>query len=143
MPTRRAEATWKGDLKSGQGWVKTETGALDGTFSAASRFEDGAGTNPDELLGAAHAGCFSMALSLMLGEEGHRPEAIDTTADVTIEAKGGGYAITGIALKTKADVPGISNDAFQAIANRAKEGCPVSQALKAVPVSLEAELVSS
>lgn len=143
MPTRRAEATWKGDLKSGHGWVRSETGTVEGTFSAASRFEDGRGTNPEELMGAAHAGCFSMAFSLMLSEAGYTAEAIDTSADVRIEQSGGGYAITQISLSTKADVPGIGDDEFHAIAEKAKEGCPVSQALKAVPITLTAELVSS
>jgi osmotically inducible protein OsmC len=143
MPTRRAEATWKGDLKSGQGWFKGETGAVEGTFTAGSRFENESGSNPEELLGAAHAGCFSQAFSLELTKAGFTPEAIDTTAHVTIEKQGDGFAITGISLTTKADVPGISNEQFQKIAEGAKTGCPVSQALKAVPISLEATLVSS
>lgn len=143
MPVRHAEATWKGDLKTGEGWFKSESGAVEGTFSAGSRFENAKGSNPDELLGAAHAGCFSMALSLALGEEGFTPKAIDTKAAVTIEKKGDGFAITGITLSTKADVPNIDEATFTKIANAAKEGCPVSQALKAVPIQLEAELVSS
>lgn len=143
MPTRRAEATWKGDLKGGEGWLKAETGAVEGTFSAASRFESGSGTNPEELLGAAHAGCFSMALSLMLGEEGYTPKGIDTKAAVTIEKEGDGFAITKIALETQADVPGIDDATFANITQKAKEGCPVSVALRAVPIELKAELVSS
>lgn len=142
MPVRSAEATWKGDLKSGHGWIKSETDALNGTYSAASRFEDGSGTNPEELIGAAHAGCYSMALSLLLSGEGHKPEAIDTRAEVTIEKQGDGYAITGIALSTKCDVPGITAEEFDKFANQAKEGCPVSKALS-VPISLTAELVSA
>lgn len=143
MPIRTAEATWKGDLATGKGWIKGETGAVEGTFSAGSRFEDGKGTNPEELLGAAHAGCFSMALSHELAEAGHTPNSVDTTAKVTIEKQGGGFAITGIVLVTKCDVPGIDSEKFHSIANGAKENCPVSQALRAVPISLEAELVSS
>ena len=143
MPIRRAEATWKGDLQSGHGWLKSETGAVEGTFSAASRFEDGKGTNPEELLGAAHAGCFSMALSHELAQAGHTPNAVDTTAKVTIEKQGDGFTITGIALSTKCDVPGIDSEKFHEIANAAKENCPVSRALQAVPISLEAELVGS
>jgi osmotically inducible protein OsmC len=142
MPVRSAEATWKGDFKSGQGWIKSETEALSGTFSAGSRFEDGSGTNPEELVGAALAGCYSMALSLELGGAGHKPEAIDTRAEVTIEKQGDGYAITGISLSTKCDVPGISADDFRKIANAVKEACPVSKALS-VPISLDAELVSA
>ena len=143
MPIRRAEATWKSDLAGAHGWIKTETGALEATYSAASRFEEGTGTNPEELLGAAHAGCFSMALSNELSEAGHKPNAVDTTAKVTIEKQGEGFAITSIALSTKCDVPGIDHETFHSIANGAKENCPVSKALSAVPISLEAELVSS
>jgi osmotically inducible protein OsmC len=141
MPLRHAEATWKGDLKSGQGWLKSETGSVEGTYSASSRFEDGKGTNPEELLGAAHAGCFSMALSLMLSEQGYKPEAVDTNAAVRLEKQDSGYAITAITLSTKCDVPGIDRETFLSIAEKAKSGCPVSRAL-AVPISLEAELVS-
>lgn len=143
MPVRRAEATWKGGLKDGHGWVKSATGSVEGTFSAGSRFEDAQGTNPEELLGAAHAGCFSMQLSALLEQEGHKPQAVDTRAQVTIEKQGEGFAITKIALNTKVDAPGIDEGSFQSIAEKAKETCPVSQALKAVPVTLEAELVSS
>lgn len=142
MPVRKAEAMWKGDLASGHGWVKSESGAVEGTYSAASRFESGSGTNPEELLGAAHAGCFSMALSHELAQAGHTPIAVDTTARVTIEKQAGGFAITAIALSTKCDVPGIDSETFQTLAHDAKENCPVSRALKAVPISLEADLVS-
>ena len=142
MPVRKAEATWKGDLKTGEGWVKSQTGSVSGTFSAPSRFEDGAGTNPEELIGAAHAGCFSMAFSAELSGEGFTPKAIDTKAAVTIEKQGDGYAITGIALSTKCDVPGIDEDTFQNVARRAKENCPVSKALSAVKIDLEAELIA-
>jgi lipoyl-dependent peroxiredoxin len=143
MPVRKAEATWKGDLKTGEGWVKSQTGSVTGKFSAASRFESGTGTNPEELIGAAHAGCFSMALSGELSGEGFKAEAIDTTASVTIEKQGDGYAITGIALSTKCDIPNIDEDTFQKIARRAKENCPVSKALSAVKIDLKAKLVSA
>jgi osmotically inducible protein OsmC len=113
MPTRRAEATWKGAFKGGQGWFKTETGVAEGTVTAGSRFESEKGSNPEELLGAAHASCFSMAFALELGSKGHPPKAIDTSAEVTIEKQGDGYAITGITLHTKADVPGVDDQTFQ------------------------------
>lgn len=142
MPVRSAEATWKGDFKSGQGWIKSETDALNGTYSAASRFEDGSGTNPEELIGAALTACYSMALSLSLSGEGHKPEAIDTRAEVTIEKQGDGYAITGISLSTKCDVPGIAAGEFEKIANQVKDECPVSKALS-VPISLSAELIAA
>jgi osmotically inducible protein OsmC len=141
MPVRHAEATWNGEFKTGSGWLKSETGAVSGTFSAGSRFEEDKGTNPEELIGAAHAGCFSMAFSLMLGEEGYTPKSIDTKAAVTIEKKGEGFAITSIALSTKCEIPEIDKATFEKIAEKAKGGCPVSQALQAVPITLEAELV--
>ena len=142
MPVRRAEATWKGDLKSGEGWVKSETNSVQGKYSAASRFEDGTGTNPEELIAAAHAGCYSMALSAELAGAGSTPTTIDTTAEVKIEKVGDGFAITGITLSTKGIVPGISKDDFLKIAEQAKTGCPVSKALASVPITLNAELVS-
>lgn len=141
MPIRSAEASWKGTSKNGQGWLRTETGALQGTYSFGSRFQSEKGTNPEELIAAAHAGCFSMALSLMLTEAGYEPEAIDTRAGVSIEPQDGGFAITRIVLTLKAKVPGIDEATFMSHANNAKEGCPVSQALKAVPVELNAQLV--
>src|SRR3954451_7276407 len=108
MPTRNASARWEGPFKSGGGTRKLGSGAYEGPYSAASRFEDGEGTNPEELIGAAHAGCFSMALSLALGNEGHEPEQIDTDAAVHIDpAEGGGFEITRIELSTRAKVPGI------------------------------------
>ncbi|TVQ28393.1 MAG: OsmC family peroxiredoxin [Spirochaetaceae bacterium] len=143
MPVRKAEATWKGDLKGGEGWLKSASGNVQGKYSAASRFEDGTGTNPEELIAAAHAGCYSMALSAELSGAGHVPTSVDTTAKVTIEKQGGGFAITGIALSTKAIVPGISPGDFKSIAEAAKTGCPVSKALASVPITLTAELVSA
>lgn len=142
MPTRHAQATWKSDLKSGSGWFNSETGSVGGTFSAGSRFEEADGTNPEELIGAAHAGCFSMALSLVLGGEGYVPEWIETSADVEIQRKGDGFAITGTTLRTQAKVPGVDEASFAALAQKAKDACPVGQALKAIPVRLTATLAS-
>lgn len=139
MPQRKADAVWKGDLKSGKGTMKFGSGAFEGSFSFASRFEEGTGTNPEELIGAAHAGCFSMAFSNELAKAGFTPESVETTANVTLDAGAG--AITKINLKTKASVPDIDNDKFQEIANGAKENCPVSKALGGVKISLDASLV--
>ncbi|MFP4431882.1 MAG: OsmC family protein [Spirochaetaceae bacterium] len=142
MPVRKGEASWKGSLNKGEGWIKTESGALEqAKYSFPSRFESGSGTNPEELIAAAHAGCFSMALALMLSEAGHEPEAIDTVAGVTIEKQGGGFAITGIHLKTQIKVEGMDRDEVLEHAEKAKDGCPVSQALKSVPMTLETEVV--
>ncbi|MFP4375779.1 MAG: OsmC family protein [Spirochaetales bacterium] len=143
MPKRRAEATWKGTLKEGQGWIKTESDELNSQFGFASRFENGKGTNPEELIGAAHAACFSQAFALELGNNDFPPTAIDTTADVSIEKRDGGFAITKIELKTKCDVPGIDKGTFEKIAQGAKENCPVSKALAATEITLETELVAS
>ena len=140
MPTRTAEAVWKGNLKEGSGTVKTETGALDGNYSFPSRFESGKGTNPEELLGAAHAACYSMALSNMLAEAGHKPESVTTTAKVHLDMKDGPN-IDKIDLQTEAKVPGLDADTFQEHAKKAKEGCPISKALKAVEITLDAKLV--
>jgi osmotically inducible protein OsmC len=142
MATRKAQAVWRGDLAAGSGQVHSETGSVDGSYSAASRFESGVGTNPEELLGAAHAACFSMALSHELAEAGHRPNAVNTTAKVEIEKTGGGFAITQIVLSTTAEVPGIDETTFQSIAENAKINCPVSQALRSVPIELEAVLAN-
>ena len=141
MPTRNATAHWDGPFKGGSGQMSF--GSFEGSYSAASRFEDGEGTNPEELIGAAHAGCFSMALSLALGNEGHEPEQIDTDAAVHIDpAEGGGFEITKIELSTRAKVPGIDEDEFQRIAGQAKEGCPVSKALSGAEITLDASLES-
>ena len=143
MPTRTGEAVWRGSFKRGSGTVAVASGVLKADYSASSRFENGAGTNPEELLGAAHAGCFSMALSLGLGEAGFEPDTIHTTARVTIEKVGGGFRITKIVLSTEAEVPGIDEPTFLRHAEAAKKGCPVSQALAATPVELEARLLPS
>lgn len=143
MAVRSAHARWEGALVSGKGTMDTESGAFSGAYSFSSRFEDGGGTNPEELIGAAHAGCFSMALAHGLAEGGHVATSVDTTARVTIRPVEGGFAITGIDLDTTAVVPGISDAEFQAAAEATKVGCPVSKALAAVPISLRATLAST
>jgi osmotically inducible protein OsmC len=141
MPTRNASARWEGGFKQGGGTMKLGSGAYEGPYSAQSRFEDGDGTNPEELIGAAHAGCFSMALALMLGDAGHEPDSIETDAAVHIDpAEGGGFEISRIELSTRARVPGLDDDEFQRVAAQAKEGCPVSKALTGADISLEASL---
>ncbi|MCD9032296.1 OsmC family protein [Luteimonas sp. Y-2-2-4F] len=139
--TRKATARWEGDLKSGSGRLDTpQSGLLSATrYGFNSRFGDEKGTNPEELIAAAHAGCFSMALSAKLGEAGHPPTSVETEARVELSTDGG-PTITAITLKTKAVVPGIDEVRFRAIADDAKQNCPVSKALSAVPITLEAEL---
>ncbi len=137
---RTADARWNGDLMKGNGTMRLGSGAYEGKYSFGSRFEQAPGTNPEELIAAAHAGCFSMALSAALGKAGHAPESVETHAVVHLEKGDAGFSITGIDLQTKASVPGISGDAFQAIAEDAKKNCPVSRALAAVPVRLDATL---
>jgi lipoyl-dependent peroxiredoxin len=142
MPKRTANARWDGSLQEGSGTMRMASGSYEGPYSFQSRFEEGDGTNPEELIAAAHAGCFSMALSLALGQAGHDPESIDTEATVEIDRVGDGFAITSIVLRTRARVPGIDADEFQQQAEAAKEGCPVSKALGGVDsIDLEAELV--
>jgi len=137
---KTASAVWQGDLKNGKGTISTQSGALkDNPYGFNTRFEGAPGTNPEELIGAAHAGCFSMALSMMLGQAGLTAERIDTKAEVTLDKVGDGYSITAIALTLNARVPGASEDQFQQIANQAKEGCPVSKVLNA-QISLSATL---
>ena len=143
MPTRSAHARWEGDLASGKGTMDTESGAFSGRYSFESRFAEGSGTNPEELLGAAHAGCFSMALANGLATGGHVATSVDTTAKVTISFLDGGFSITGIDLLCEAVVPGISEADFQAVAEATKAGCPVSKALAAVPITLSAALISA
>ncbi len=140
MADRKAEAYWEGSLHDGMGAVKLGSGFFEGAFSAGSRFQDEVGTNPEELIAAAHAGCFSMAFSGLLGAEGFTPERIETTASVAIEKEGEGFAITKIHLTMQAWIPDIDESKFNEIANKAKEGCPVSKALASVPISLEATL---
>jgi len=141
MPVRNAEATWNGNLKEGQGNVKLGSGAFEGKYSFGSRFESGTGTNPEELIGAAHAGCYSMALAAGLGKAGFNPQRLHTTAQVSIEKVGEGFKITKIRLQSQASVPGIDPKKFQEIAQATKSGCPVSQALSATPIELDAKLV--
>jgi osmotically inducible protein OsmC len=129
---KKAWAVWKGSLKDGIGAISTETGVLDeAPYGFKARFENGKGTNPEELIGAAHAGCFSMALSLMLGEAGLTADRIETHADVTLEKVGDAFAITSSHLTVTATIPGADDATFQQIANKAKVGCPVSKLLKA------------
>lgn len=129
---RSANAVWKGDLKSGTGVLSTDSGVLDNTqYSFKTRFEDGKGTNPEELIGAAHAGCFAMAFSMILGEAGYTPNKLDAKAQVTLAEKDGGFAITDIHLTLKADIDDIDDSEFQKLANDAKQGCPVSKVLNA------------
>lgn len=140
MAIRTARAEWKGDLKGGNGTVALGSGAYQGQYSFASRFEQGTGTNPEELIGAAHAGCFSMALAHGLSSAGHRPERISTQAKVHLDKVGQGFAISTIELETEGEVPGIDEAAFQAQAETAKANCPVSRALTGVEIRLTARL---
>jgi osmotically inducible protein OsmC len=141
MAVRKSEAEWKGDLLKGQGTMKLGSGAFEGSYSFPSRFESGKGTNPEELIGAAHAGCFSMALSAGLGKAGFTPTRIHTTATVHLEKVGEGFAITRIELESEAQIPGIDDKTFQEQAEAAKKGCPVSKALTGPQISLKAKLV--
>jgi lipoyl-dependent peroxiredoxin len=136
MASRTSEAEWQGDLKGGQGHLKLGSGAFEGSYSFRSRFEDGAGTNPEELIAAAHAGCFSMALAAALSGARHPPSKIHTTAKVMFGPVPGGFAINRIDLTTEGSVPGIDAAAFEKTAAEAKENCPVSKALKAVEITL-------
>ncbi|HEU5002345.1 MAG TPA: OsmC family protein [Actinomycetota bacterium] len=141
MPARTAKAAWEGSLQSGHGTISIESGRLDAPYSFGSRFETEAGTNPEELLGAAAAGCFTMALSLGLTNLGYPPARIDTTASVLIEKVAEGFSIPSIELHTEAAVAGIAEDTFLAEAEKARAGCPVSKALAATKIHLEARLV--
>ncbi len=139
---KTASAIWQGGLKDGKGSLSTESGALKGNpYGFNTRFEGEAGTNPEELIGAAHAGCFSMALAMMLGEAGFTPDRIDTIAEVTLDKQADGFAITAVHLTLKAKVPGANEKEFLDVANKAKAGCPVSKVLNAT-ISLDATLVS-
>ena len=141
MPIRRAEAQWEGNLAEGNGRLKVESGAFDGPYSFKSRFEEGqSATNPEELIGAAHAGCFTMALTAQLSRAGHKPTRIQTTAQVKLEKIGDAFSITKIDLETEADIPGIDDAAFQKFATDAKETCPVSKALAGTEIGLTARL---
>lgn len=141
MTTRYAQAVWQGTLKEGHGTMRLQSGAYEGAYTFASRFEEGQGTNPEELIGAAHAGCFSMALSGELNRAGFEPTRIETRAEVTLERVDEKQTITRIHLVTEAQVPGIDDQTFQDKANAAKVGCPISRLLKAAEITLEARLV--
>ena len=138
---RTSKAQWNGSLKDGKGTVSLGSGAYDGQYSFSSRFESGTGTNPEELIAAAHAGCFSMALSAGLGKSGFTPTRISSEAKVQLEKVGEGFAITKIELVTEGEVPGIDEAAFLEHAEGAKKNCPVSKALGAVEITLTAKLV--
>lgn len=139
---RHASATWWGDIKEGRGEITTQSGTLEDTaYSFATRFEDEKGTNPEELIGAAHAGCFSMALSGILARAGTPASRIDTRADVTLEKVEAGFAITGVHLSTRLEVPGADTADLEQAAREAKEGCPVSAALD-VEITLDVTVVS-
>ena len=141
MPTREANAVWNGKLQDGKGTVKLGSGAFEGSYTVPSRFESGDGTNPEELLGASHAGCYSMQLAAFLSEAGFEPESVETTAKVTLDKDGDGFSISKIALHTKAKVPDIDESTFMEHANKAKTNCPISKALSATDITLDASLV--
>ncbi|GMU66582.1 MAG: peroxiredoxin [Acidobacteriota bacterium] len=140
MATRNATAVWNGGLKDGSGTVRLGSGAFEGAYSFSSRFEEGTGTNPEELIGAAHAGCFSMALSAALGKAGFAPKRITTVAKVHLRMGDAGPSIPNIELDCVAEVPGITPEAFAEQAEGAKQNCPVSKALAAVEIVLHARL---
>src|SRR5436853_928844 len=141
MPSRKAEAEWKGNLIQGAGRLAVESGAFEGPYTFKSRIEDGqSATNPEELLGAAHAGCFTMALVAQLSGAGFTPNDVQTTAKVSFEKKGDSFAITRVDLETTADIDGIDDATFQAVAADAKKNCPVSRALAAIDIGVKAAL---
>jgi lipoyl-dependent peroxiredoxin len=141
MPTRKAEAQWEGNLAEGQGNLKVGSGAFEGPYSFKSRFEEGqSATNPEELIGAAHAGCFTMALIAALSRAGHKPTRVHTTAQVKLEKVGDAFSITKIDLDTEAEIPGIDDATFQQFARDAKQNCPVSKALAGTEIALSARL---
>lgn len=141
MFVRKATAEWKGNLKEGKGTVATESGVLDTPYGFSSRFDNAGGSNPEELIAAAHASCFSMAFSNNLAGAGFVPTSVKTEASVYLEKGEGGFGISRIELHCDAQVPGISQEVFDAQAKAAKEGCPISRALAAVPIHLVAHLV--
>jgi osmotically inducible protein OsmC len=142
MPTRTSSARWSGDLKGGSGSLALGSGAFEGQYSFKSRFEEGTGTNPEELVAAAHAACYSMALSNMLAGAGFTPDSVVTNATVNFGQTEGGFAITRIDLVTTGNVPGIDESEFLKHAEAAKAGCPISKALASVEITLDATLVS-
>lgn len=142
MAVRTAEAEWQGALQSGAGKMRLGSGAFEGPYSFASRFGDGKGTNPEELLGAAHAGCYSMALAASLAREGATAKRIHTNAKVHIERVGEGMAITRIELETEAEIPGFNAAKFAGVAEQTKRECPVSKALAGTTITLSAKLIA-
>lgn len=140
MPVRNASARWEGTIQEGQGRMRLGSGAYEGAYSFGSRMQEAAGTNPEELIGAAHAGCFSMALAAALTREGHPPTSIDTTAEVRFEQRDGSWTITEVQLRTTGAVPGIDDTTFRRFADDAKANCPVSRALAGVAITVEATL---
>lgn len=140
MPKRTSNAVWNGDLKNGNGTMKFGSGAYEGSYTFASRFENGKGTNPEELIASAHAGCFSMALSADLAKAGYTPESVETNAEVSLEILDDGPKITTIVLNTEARIPDINDGEFREIAEGAKNNCPVSKALAGVDIQLNATL---
>jgi len=141
MPTRTATATWEGGLKGGKGSFKGESGAISASYSFGSRFENGSGSNPEELLAAAEAACFSMALAVGLEQAGTPPTKIDTKAACTVEKQAAGFTITTMKLTVRASVPGVDKAAFQKAVQATRVGCPVSKALTGLKLDVEAELV--
>jgi len=142
MPKRKADAHWENSIQEGNGTMRLGSGSYEGPYSFQSRFHEADGTNPEELIGAAHAGCFSMALAGFLGRAGHEPESVETSATVQLDKEGDGFTISRIDLHTRARVPGIDQAQLEEQAQAAKEGCPVSKALAGVEIGMEAELVN-
>jgi len=140
MTVRTSDAEWRGDLRNGSGTMRLGSGAFEGSYSFPSRFENGQGTNPEELIAAAHAGCFSMALSHALSQAGHPPTRVHTTARAHLEQVPGGFAITRIELEAEGEVPGLDAARFQSLAEDAKRNCPVSKALAGTEITLNARL---
>ncbi len=141
MVARTAQAEWQGGLQDGNGTMELGSGAFKGAYSFGSRFSSGTGTNPEELIAAAHAGCFSMALAAGLDKSGHKPKRVHTTATAQLEKAGGGFSITAIELNTEAEIPGIDDGVFQQQVETAKRDCPVSRALSGVNISVKARLI--
>jgi osmotically inducible protein OsmC len=140
MPTRSSSAQWSGNLARGSGTMSLGSGAFEGPYSFASRFEDGDGTNPEELIAAAHAGCFSMQLAALLSQAGHEPDSVRTTAVVHLDKDDGGFSITRSDLTTEVKVEGLDDAEFQKHAEEAEKTCPVSRALGAIEIGLDAKL---
>ncbi|MBD3161699.1 MAG: OsmC family peroxiredoxin [Candidatus Eisenbacteria bacterium] len=141
MPISKSSAEWKGNLKEGTGTMRAGDGACEVAYTAGTRFEGANGSNPEELIGAAHAGCFSMAFAARVEKAGHDPRRVSTTADVHLEKTASGFEIRKIELTTEAEIPGIDEETFQKLANEAKEGCPVSRALAGPSIGLTAKRI--